>query len=80
MIQCLRDHQVDATIEVKLDDSATDTYKYTPTTALLATWEKINKDKHVKHHHDQRKHSLPFVLSLDRMLGREALAVLYKLS
>ena len=44
-------------------------------TAPLARWEKIKKDKHSKHYHDQRKHFSPFVLSVDGMLGREALVV-----
>ena len=49
-------------------------------TSLLARWEKIKKDKHGKHCHKQRKHFLLFALSVDGMLGREALVVLFQLS
>ena len=47
--------QVNAIIYVKLDGADADTYKYEPITALLDRWEKIKKDKHGKHCHDQRK-------------------------
>ena len=80
MIQGLWDCQVDSIIDVKLGDADTDIYKYKPTTALLARWEKIKKDKHGKHCHNQQKHFSPFVLSFDGMLGRESLFVLYQLS
>ena len=49
-------------------------------TALLAMWEKINKDKHGKHYHYQRTLFSPFVISVDEMLGREALVLLSQLS
>ena len=58
MIQGLWDCQFDATIDVKLGDADADTYKYEPMTSLLARWENINKDKHDKHFHDQRKQFL----------------------
>ena len=48
-------------------------------TALLARWEKIKKDKHGEHFNDQGKHLSPFFLSVDGMLGREALVVLSQL-
>ena len=80
MIRGLWDRQVDAIIVVKLVDADADTYKYEPMTSLLARWENIKKDKHGKHCHDQRKHFLPFVLSVDGMLGRESLVVLSQLS
>ena len=70
MIQGLWDCQVDAIIHVKLGGADADTYKYEPMTALLARWEKINKYKHGKHCQDQQKHFLPFVFSVDGMLGR----------
>ena len=47
---------------------------------LLDWWENINKDKHTKNFHDQRKDFPPFVLYVDGMLGREALIALVKLS
>ena len=46
---------------------------------LLGRWETIKKDKHGNHCSDQRKHFSLFVLSVDGMLGREALTILTKL-
>ena len=40
----------------------------------------IKKDKHGKHCHNQRKHITPFVISVESMLGREALLKLSQLS
>ena len=79
MIQGLWDSQVDAIIDVKLGDADVDTYKYEPMTGLLVRWEKIKKYKHGKYCHDQRKHFSLFVLSVDGMLGREALFVISQL-
>ena len=47
---------------------------------LLYLWEKENKDKHGKHFHEKWKHFYPFVLSVDDMLGKEALVVRTNLS
>ena len=80
MIRGLWDSQVESTIEFKIEDYDAETYNYKPMTSLLSRWEKIKKDKHGKYCHDQRKHFSPFVLSVDRTLGREALSVLYQLS
>ena len=80
IVQGLWYRQVDAIIDVKLGDAVTDTYKYETITALLARWETINKDKHGKHCHDQRKHFSSFVLSVDGILGRGALVILSQLS
>ena len=80
MIQDLWDCQVNAIIDVKIGDADADTYKYEPTASNLARWEKIRKDKHDKHCHNQRKHFSPFVLLVERMLGSEDLVVLYQLS
>ena len=55
MVQGLWDSQVDNIFEVKIGDADADTYKYEPMTSLLARWKKINKDKHGKNCHDQRK-------------------------
>ena len=52
-------------------------YKYEPMTSFMAMWDQIKKDKHGKHCHEQRKVFPPFVLSVDVMVGREALGVLY---
>ena len=55
MIRGLWYRQVVVINDVKLGDAGADTYKYEPMTVLLSRWEKINKDKHGKHCHDQRK-------------------------
>ena len=47
---------------------------------LLARWKKEKKDKHGKHCNEQRKKKSPFFLSIDGMLGKEALVVLANLS
>ena len=80
MLQGLWDHQVDAIIDVRLGDSDMDVYNYKSIKSLLARWDKIKKYKQGKHCIDQRKIFSPFVLSVDGMLGREALVVLSKLS
>ena len=49
-------------------------------TSLLVRLEKVKKDKHGNHCHDKGKHFSLFVFSVDVMLGREALVVLYQLS
>ena len=43
---------------------------------LLAGWDKIKKDKHGQAFYNQRKNISPFVLSVDGMMGKEALVVL----
>ena len=80
MIQGLWDLQVDAIIDVKLGDADADIYKYEPMTALMARWENIKKDKHGKQCHNQLKPFSPFVLSVEIIIGREALVVLSQLS
>ena len=80
MVLGLWDRQVEAIINFKLGDADMDTYQYEPMTALLSRWEKTNKDKHGKHCRNQRKHFSPFFLSVERMLGREALALISQLS
>ena len=49
MIQVLWYRQSDAIIDVKIGDSDADSYKYDPMAVLLAQWETINKDRHIKH-------------------------------
>ena len=80
MVQGLWDRQVDSIIDVKLGDADADTYKYEPMAALLDRWESIKKDKHGKHCNNQRNNFLPFVISVNGMLGRQALVVLSQLS
>ena len=48
--------------------------------SLLSSWENTKKDKRGKHCHDQRKHFLSFVFSVDGMLGRGFLVVISQLS
>ena len=43
---------------------------------ILACWEKENNYKHGKNYHEQQKHFSKFFLSLDIMLGKEAVVVL----
>ena len=80
MIRVLWYQQVKAIIDVKLGDSDTNSYKYEPMAALMSRWETIKKDKHGEHCNDQRKHFQPFVISVDIILGREALVVIAQLS
>ena len=56
IIRDLWDFQVNAIIDIKLGDADADTYKYDPITSLLARWEKIKKEKHGKHCHNQQKY------------------------
>ena len=51
MIQVFWDRQVEAIIDIKLGDTAADSYKYEPMAALLDQWETIKKYKHGKHRH-----------------------------
>ena len=76
MIRGLLYRQDGAIFDIKLGDTDADTYKYNPMTSLLVRWEKIKKDKHGKHCHDQRNVFSPFVLSVDGILGRENLVVI----
>ena len=79
MVQCLWYRQVDTIIDVKLGENDADSYKYEPIKELLSRWETIKKDNHGKNCHYQWKKS-SFFLSVYRMLGREDLVVLSKLS
>ena len=80
MIQGLWDLQADSIIDVKLGNADADSYKYEPILVLLAWWETINKYKHGEHCYDQWKHFSIFFLSVNSMLGREALVVLVQFS
>ena len=80
MVRGLWGQQDDAIIDVKLGNADADSYKYETMTALLALWYTINKDKHGKHCHNQRKMFSLFVFSVDSMLGREDLVVLTQLN
>ena len=80
LIRGLWESQTDAIIDVRFGDLDADTYKHKPMDKLLARWEKRKKDKHGKHCHEQQRYFSPFVLSVDEMLGKEALVVLASLS
>ena len=79
MVRVLWYRKVDAIIDVKLGDSDLYMYKYEPMTVLLSRRENIKKDKHGKHCHNQRNVFSSFVISVDGMIGRESLVVLYQL-
>ena len=53
MVRGLWDRQVNAIIDVKLGDANADMYNYKSITSLLARWEKIKKENHGKHCHNQ---------------------------
>ena len=80
LIWGLWDRQTGAIVDIKLGDADVDTYRFDPMVTLLDWWKKTKKDKNGKHFHEQRKHFSPFVLSVNGMLGREALVVLADLS
>ena len=72
--------QVDAIIDIKLCEADAYSYKYEPIESLLSRLETIKKYNRGNHCHNQRKYFSLFALSVDGMLGREALVVLSKLS
>ena len=80
MIQGLWDCKFDTSIDVKLGDADADTYKYEPMNIFVCRWEKIKKDKHSKHCQNQQNHFFSFFISVDGMLGMEALVVISQLS
>ena len=80
MIWGLWYQKAESTIGIKLGNTDTDYYIFDPIPALLAMWEKINKGKHDNNCHNQQKHFSMNVISVNSILGREALAVLPSLS
>ena len=72
--------QAEAIIDVRLGGPDCNTHKKEPMGTLLAQREKEKKDKHGKHCHKERKYFSPFALSVDGMLGKEALVLLVNLS
>ena len=73
MIRGLGNRKAESTIDIKINNTDADYYKYDTMAALLARWETINKDKYGKHCHNQQNCFSLFVLSVNEMLGREAL-------
>ena len=57
-----------------------DTYKHDPMYKILDRWENQKKDNNGKHCHEQRNYFTSFILSVDGMLGNEALEILDNLS
>ena len=53
---------------------------FDPMVTLLDQCEKINKDNHSKNFHEKHNLFYPFILSVDGMIGREALGILENLS
>ena len=80
MIQGLCYQQAEPIINVKLGNTDADSYKFEPMAELLAWWKKINKDKHGKHCHYQEIYCSLFVISVNEILGREALVLLKNLT
>ena len=76
----LRELQTDAIIGVKFGDTDNYTYKNDLMYKILTRREKKQTNNHGKRCHKQWKHFNPFFLSVDVMLGKEALVVLMNLS
>ena len=79
LIWGLWESQTDAIIGVRFGDSDADTYRKDPMDKLLDYKDKEQKDKWVSIAMNNRK-KYPFILSVEGMLGKEALIVLKNLS
>ena len=81
-IRGLWEIQTEAIIDVRFEDTDVDSQKPVRMDKFFAGWEKLNKDKHGKacYCYDQRRHLSPFNLSMDKIMGKEALVVLDTLS
>ena len=55
LIQVLWYLQYNSTINVKIGDTDTYSYRFDPMSVLLAWWDKIKRDKNGNHRNDQRK-------------------------
>ena len=60
----LWESQTEAIVYVSFRDSCADTWKSEGLDKIFPWWEKLNKDKHGQHFHDQRKKNSLFVLSV----------------
>ena len=78
IIQGLWEIKTDAIIDVRFGDTDADTYE--PMDKLLVFWYKENRDNSGNQLHEQRKHVYQFFLSVDGILGKEALVVLPNVS
>ena len=75
-IQGVWENQTEVIIGVKFGDAEADSWKPVRMDKLLEGWEKINKDKHGQACYNQGGWFSLFVLSVDGMMGKEALVVL----
>ena len=76
----LWESQTEAIIDVRFRNADTDSRNPVIMDKLLAGWEKLKKYKHGQDCYNQRRHFSLFVLSVDGMMGKEALVVLATLS
>ena len=67
---------MEAIIDVRIGDADANSWKPLTMHKLLEGWEKLKKDNNRKACYNQRRKVYPFVLSLDRTMGKEALVVL----
>ena len=80
LFQGLWDIQKEAIIDVIFGYADVGTYKKEEKNTLLPRWWKINKEKHGRHCHEQRKNYPLFVLSVDGIIGKEEQVVIATLS
>ena len=80
LIQGLWESQTDAINDIRFGDSENETYKKKPMKPLLVWWDIEKKENQGKHCHEQRETFFPFVLSVDIMLGKDALFMIVNLS
>eukprot|EP00957_Ditylum_brightwellii_P206843 15350224-Ditylum_brightwellii.AAC.1 len=80
MIRHLWKHQVDTVIDVRITDTDAKYHISRPLETLLAAQEKGKKGKYLNACLEQNRHFSLFVVSVDGMLGKEAVMVLRQLS
>ena len=80
MVQSLWYWKNEAIIDVKPSNADSDSDKYEPIVAQLDWWETIKKYNHCNHYHDQWKYFYPFLISVNDIIGREAVVILAQLS
>ena len=75
-IRGLLESQTEAIVDIIFGDA--DAYSWKPVIMdkLLAGWEKLKKEKYGQARYNQRRKFSPFVLSVEGMMGKEALVVL----
>ena len=78
--QGLWEIQTDAIFYVRFGYYDADTWNPEGMYKLLDWWGEIKKYKHGQYFYDQWKHFSPFFISVDGMVGKEALVLLTTLS